>query len=252
MNKNKYRKKTEQFFDEFAKRRKKNMYIPSKARDLEFDEFFKFLNLKKGSSVVELGSGYGKYVLGLLKHGYRVTGVDISKDSNRTLSQIAKERKLNKKLTLLCSDFSKPPYHNKFDGAYCISTFHLLANEEKDRIRILANLAEAVKENGVVVLIEPNPLNPFFYPFYLFSDQASWNIEKTFLKSSERNLRKILKNLGLENIEVSYFGFLPIRFINSFYPVYYINKFVNTVPLLNKLSSFIYIKAKKVKNYESI
>lgn len=246
MNKDKYRKKTEKFFDEFAKRRKKNMYIPSKARDLEFEKFFKFFNLKNESSVVELGSGYGKFVLGLLKRGHRVTGVDISRDSNKILRQIAKEKKLDKKLTLLCSDFSKPPYHNKFDGAYCISTFHLLANEEKDRVKILANLVEAVKKNGAVVLIEPNPLNPFFYPFYLFSDQASWNIEKTFLKSSERNLRKIFKDLGLEDIKVSYFGFLPIRFINSFYPVYYINKFVNTVPLFNKLSSFIYIKARKV------
>ncbi|MEX2007728.1 MAG: class I SAM-dependent methyltransferase [Candidatus Levyibacteriota bacterium] len=245
MDKNKYRKKTEKFFDEFAQRRKKNMYIPSKARDLEFDKFFRFLNLKKGSSVVELGSGYGKFVLGLLKRGHRVTGVDISKDSNEILLQIAKEKKLDKNLTLLCSDFSKPPYHNKFDGAYCISTFHLLASKEKDRVKILANLVEAIKENGTIVLIEPNPLNPFFYPFYLFSDQASWNIEKTFLKSSEKNLRKIFKKLRLENIEVSYFGFLPIRFINSFYPVYYVNKLVNNLPLVNNLSSFIYIKATK-------
>lgn len=241
-----YQQKTEKFFNKYVSRKKNlDLLRTSKAGELEFEKFFNFLNLPKGSNLIELGSGYGRFVLQLLKRGYGVTGVDISQESLDILENQAIKNGIERKLKLIRSDFSKPVYLNKFDGAYCISTFHLLANEEKDRIIILSNLVKAVKKNGVIVLIEPNPLNLFYYPFYWFSDQVSWEIEKTFMKSSEFNLKKIFKKLGLTSIEISYMGFLPNRFINNVEAVKYLNGFVNLLPILNKFSSFIYIKGIK-------
>lgn len=244
--KNTYQNKTEKFFDKYVSRKKDlDLLQMSKAGRIEFEKFFDFLNLPKGSSVIELGSGYGRFVLQLLKRGYKVTAVDISQESLDILLDQARKNNIDKNLKLVRSDFSKPEFINMYDGAYCISTFHLLAGTEEKRIEIFSNLVKSVKKGGSVAAIEPNPLNPFYYPFYWFSNQVSWEIEKTFIKSCESNLRKIFKRLGLEDIEVSYMGFLPNRFINSIEVIKYLNGFVNSMPILNKFSSFTYIKGKK-------
>lgn len=244
--KNLYREKTEKFFDKYVLRKKDfDLLQMSKAGKIEFEKFFNFLNLPKNSSVIELGSGYGRFVLQLLKKGYEVTAVDISQESLDVLLNQAKKNHIDKNLKLVKSDFSKPEFLNAYDGAYCISTFHLLAGTEEKRVEIFSNLVKSVKKGGSVVVIEPNPLNPFYYPFYWFSDQVSWEIEKTFMKSSEFNLKKIFKKLGLTNVEISYMGFLPNRFINILEAVKYLNGFVNSVPIINKFSSFIYIRGEK-------
>lgn len=241
-----YKKKTENFFDKYVLRKKDlDLLSMSKAGKLEFEKFFKFLNLPEHSDVIELGSGYGRFVLQLLKRQYSVTAVDISKESLDILYEQAKKNKIDKKLKLVRFDFSKPVFESEYDGAYCISTFHLLADTEEKRIGIFSNLVKSVKDGGVVVVIEPNPLNPFYYPFYWLSNQVSWEIEKTFMESSEFNLKIIFKKLGLKSIEISYMGFFPNRFINKFGWVRFINDFVNKLPLLNKFSSFIYIKGIK-------
>ena len=244
--KNTYQEKTEKFFDKYVSRKKNlDLLQMSKAGRMEFEKFFNFLNLPKGSNVIELGSGYGRFVLELLKRAYRVTAVDISQESLDILLDQAHKNNIDENLKLVRSDFSKPEFDSVYDGAYCISTFHLLAGTEEERIETFSNLIKGVKKGGTIVAIEPNPLNPFYYPFYWFSDQVSWEIEKTFMKSSEFNLKKIFNKLGLTDIEVSYMGFFPNRFINSIEAVKYLNGFVNSVPLLNKFSSFIYIKGKK-------
>lgn len=243
---NNYQKKTEAFFDKYVEKKKNlNLMSSSRAGELEFEKFFDFLDLPTGSNLIELGSGYGRFVLQLLKRGYKVTAVDISEESLDILKDQAKRNGIDKNLSILRDDFSKAKIKNKFDGAYCISTFHLLSGTEKKRVEILSNLLKSVKKNGEIVLIEPNPLNIFYYPFYLFSDQVSWEIEKTFLGSSEKNLRKILKGMGLKNIEVSYMGFFPNRFVNNWFFIYYINSAINKIPLLSKFSAFVYIKGYK-------
>lgn len=245
MNKNIYQDKTKTFFDKYVSSKKKlDLVVSSKAGELEFEKFFNFLNLPKGSNLIELGSGYGRFVLQLLKRGYKVTAIDISQESLDILFNQAKKNHLDKNLKLVKSDFSKPMFLDTYDGAYCISTFHLLGDTEEKRIKIFSNLVKSVIKGGEIVVIEPNPLNPFYYPFYWFSSQVSWEIEKTFMKSSEANLKKIFKNLGLVDIEVSYMGFLPNRFINTVYFVKYLNNFINSMPLVNKFSGFTYIKAK--------
>lgn len=244
--KNIYMNKTEKFFSEYAYRKKGlDLLKSSKAGKLEFEKFFKFLNLPKGANVIELGSGYGRFALQLLKRGYKVTAVDISQESLDVLFYQAKKNNLDKNLKLVKSDFSKLEFINAYDGAYCISTFHLLSGKERQRIKIFSNLLKSVKKGGTVVVIEPNPLNPFFYPFYMFSSQVSWEIEKTFMKSSEANLKRIFRKLGLSGVEVSHMGFLPNRFINSIESVKYINNLINMIPLLNKFSGFTYIKGYK-------
>lgn len=215
------------------------------ARKYEFEKFLNFLDLPIGSRIIELGAGYGRFVLPLAKLGYKVTAVDISKKLLNLIAKRAKDSKIDKNIEVINSDLEKPIFKSKFDVAFCISTFHLLSVNEEERIKIFSNLVKSVKSGGRILLIEPNPLNPFYYPFYLFSKEASWAIEKNFRKSSVDHLKTIFRKSGLKTIEVRYVGFLPLRFIDIFPKISYFYDLIAELPILKKFSSFIYIRGIK-------
>lgn len=213
-------------------------------RGYEFQKILNFANLPKNAKIIELGAGYGKYVLPLLFLGFKVTAVDIGEKLLRAIIKAAKKNKLDKNLHTIQSDFRKSLIMSEYDVALCISTFHLLADTENERQLIFSNLVKSVKPGGSVVVVEPNPLNPFLYILYFFTNQASWNVEKYFLKSTVWNLKKIFKGCKLSDIKISYIGFLPLRYI-ELPGVGLINNIVNNTPLLNMFSSFIYIRGRR-------
>lgn len=242
---NKFNKKTKEFFDNIAEGVKTEKEDLDKSSQLELEKLLKFLKLPKGSSLIELGCGMGRFVLYFLKKGYKVTGVDISRKSLDVLKKKATEKGLDKNLNLLLTDFKKLVFKEKFDGALCISTFHLLADKEEQRIKIITNLVASLKKGGVLAIIEPNPLNPLFYPFYAFNSKTKWDIEKHFVKSNEINLKRIFSKLNFCKLKIDYFGFLPSRLINKFPFIEKVNNFLNKMPIIKKLSAFIYIKGVK-------
>ncbi len=238
--------KKKYFFESFAKKYKDADFLNKPPGDaLEFQTFLKFLDLPPGSFLIDLGCGSGRYAIPLLKLGYKITGVDIAKEALRILTKNAQKIGLKKNLKILENDFYQTVFENVFDGAYCISTFHLLSDKEKVRIEILKNLVRAVKKGGKVVVLEPNPLNPFFYPYYWFSPEAEWKIEKHFVKSTIGNLRKIFSEVGLTNIQVKRYGFLPARLINYLPFVLKINFFIAKNRFLGNFAAFNFIKGIK-------
>ena len=242
----KFKKNTRTFFDKIAEGIRLEKRKPEdEASKLELAKVDNFLSLPQKSSIIELGCGIGRFVMYLLKRGYQVTGVDISRKSLNFLNQRSQKEGLNKNLKLVLNDFQKPVFEKKFNAGLCISTFHLLASKEEERIKILLNLYKSLKPDGMLLIIEPNPLNIFFYPFYFFHPKTQWNIEKHFLKSNEKNLRRIFRRLGLKDIKVDYFGFLPNRLINVFPFVNKINYNLNKMPLVKKFSAFIFIRGVK-------
>lgn len=241
-----YDQTKEIFFDKFSEKGKGVDFLhkpPGEA--LEFQTFLKFLGLPSGSSLIELGCGPGRYVIPLLKLGYRVTGVDISKNALKILEENAQKLGLEKNLKIARNNFHQVVFENQFDGAYCVSTFHLLAERERERIKIFSNLVKAVKKGGKVVVIQPNPFNLFFYPFYFFHPDVDWKVEKHFLKSTAGNLRKIFSEVGLTDIQVKRFGFLPLRLINYFPLVLRINFFIVKNRFLGKFAAFNFVRGVK-------
>lgn len=242
--KNKNTKKQEIFFDDHASHhQEKNILFFNKARKYEFDKIISHLELSSPKKIIEIGSGYGKYIVLLLKMGHHVTAVDISENSMRVLKNHAKRHKLTKKLRTRIADFSKPEFKNQFDIGLCISTYQVLGENDNARGKLFKNFIQSVKPGGMILLADPNPLNPLFYPFYLFDPSVYKPNMKMFFQANELFVRRRLKEMGLKKITVDYVGFLPIRFTNATSLNSILNDVLTKIPLINKFSSFIYYRA---------
>lgn len=106
----------------------------------------------------------------------------------------------------------------KFDVGLLVSTFYMLAPTQEERIAILKNLIKYIKPGGKVVILDPNPLCPLFYPYYLLHPRVRWAIEKNFLYSNRWNMKRIYKRMGLKNVAIYPYGFFPG--LNKFLPYF--------------------------------
>lgn len=202
------------YYDDFSIRNKKKDILSFEKPALyEFSRIIECLNLSKPRKIIEIGCGMGEYALALAKLGHEVTAVDTSRASLDLLANNAKKYKLDNKISIICNNHSKPLFDNKFDIGLCISAYHVFSENEKERIKIFSNFTQSIKPGGVVLLVEPNPLNPLFYFFYLFFPNVQRKNIKTFLGSTEANLKKVFYSIGFRTIKVNHVGFLPLRFI---------------------------------------
>lgn len=235
-----------QYYDQFANKRKNvNLLSFNRVAEYEFGKIKDRLNLSKPKTIIELGCGMGRYALALAHLGHQVTAVDISRKSLQILNDQAKKNKLTQKLKTLKNDFTQTVFENKFEIGICISTYHVLAKREKERIEILSNFVKSIKQGGTLLIVEPNPFNPLLYLFYLFYPNVQKRDMKEFAKSSPFRIKKVLEQIGMENISINYVGFFPHRFMKWFPKISIINEIINNTPILKIFSSFSYITAVK-------
>ena len=102
-----------------------------------------------GKSLLDIGCGTGRHALEPVKRGYRVTGVDPSREMLAFLSAEAARAKLP--VATVAGDLRRLNVEGTFDAAYCVmDTFRfLLTNEE-----VLAHLravAQRLNPGGVYV-----------------------------------------------------------------------------------------------------
>jgi len=241
-----YSKRVESFFNNQSNKNKgKDHLHPGMAGSLELKTFLDFLNLPPGSKLLDLGCGTGRYAIPLMYMGYNITGVDISRYSLDVLKSFAMKKGLSGGLEILENDFKEKVYEDVFNGAYCISTFHLLGKTPVEREQIFYNLFLATKKGGVILVMQPNPFNPLFYPFYIFHPDVSWTLEKTFIECHSIYMYNFFKKLGLRDIKIKRYGMLPTRLITKMPIINNINKFFCDLPLLQHFSLFFLIKGIK-------
>ncbi|MCM8784124.1 MAG: class I SAM-dependent methyltransferase [Candidatus Omnitrophica bacterium] len=110
--------------------------------------FKKFLN-KKPKDILDLGCGTGNHSLELIKRGYRVTGIDISKD----MVKIAKE-KLNKaglRGKFLVKDITNYRPRKKIDVVISLFAVINYITEIKSLRQLFKNVYASLKRNGLFV-----------------------------------------------------------------------------------------------------
>lgn len=159
----------------------------------------KFFNKKKGK-VLEYGFGSGCNTIHLLKCGYKLFGIDVSKGMLNVTSKRLKKAKLKKNcnLKILGLNDKKLPYKkNFFDYIIAMSVLSLLGSEKKIK-NLLKEFKRVLKPNGKLIL----DINDHKSEFALNKKQIEKNVfltkpvndkeVRTFCLESEKDFKKIV------------------------------------------------------------
>ncbi len=160
----------------------------------------KFFNKKKGK-ILEYGFGSGCNSIHLLKCGYRLFGLDVSKGMLKVTSNRLKKEKLTKNcnLKILGLNATKLPYKkNFFDYIIAMSVLSLLGSEKKIK-NLLREFKRVLKPNGKLIL----DINDQKSEFALNKKQIEKNVFltkpvndkeiRTFCLKNEKDFTKIVR-----------------------------------------------------------
>ena len=118
------------------------------------DDLIRFLNLKPGGSVADIGchEGYWSFKLSqIVGESGLVYAVDVKQDKLDRLNTIAAQRTIANIKTIK-GDYDDPKLlPNTLDGAIIVDTYH----EMDDHDKILEHIKAALKSSGRLLLCEP-------------------------------------------------------------------------------------------------
>ena len=114
--------------------------------EAQVESIEKILHLPKDSRILDVACGSGRHTVLLAKHGYRVTGFDLSK---ALLAEARKAARLaHVKPTFVEGDVRRLRYANAFDAAISMFTsFGYFDRQEEDR-EVLRGIARALRPRG--------------------------------------------------------------------------------------------------------
>ncbi|SEQ59945.1 class I SAM-dependent methyltransferase [Butyrivibrio sp. TB] len=133
-------------------------YLHSTRQNLWNNDYFEFLvkcvwKLDKPVRIIDFGCGYGylaQMILPLVPEGSTYKGIDISKDLIEDAKGIFSDRKVE--VSFEAMDLNDYDPVAEYDIAICQAVLRHLNNPED----IVKKMTQSVKENGLVICIEPS------------------------------------------------------------------------------------------------
>ena len=95
----------------------------------------------------DLACGKGRHSIFLNKKGIKVTGVDLSEQSI-----LEAQKSENNRLSFFTHDMRIPAWKNHFDFVLNLFTSFGYFENEQDNYKTIANISDALKPNGILVL----------------------------------------------------------------------------------------------------
>jgi len=124
-------------------------YLTPQATQAEAAMVIESLGLQPGSSVLDLGCGYGRHAMELAARGLHVVGVDLSLPMLLRGADEAQRRGLD--INFMHADMREIDFDAQFDGAYCLfSTFGFFDDETNKKTASL--VAKGLKPGAKFML----------------------------------------------------------------------------------------------------
>ena len=113
----------------------------------QVDFIIKTLELKGNEKILDLACGFGRHALEFARHGYDVTGVDITLEYVAYANEQAKKEKL--KASFICADIREVKFAQSFDVVLNMAdgAIGYLENDEENK-KIFQVAADALKKGG--------------------------------------------------------------------------------------------------------
>ncbi|MFA9558306.1 class I SAM-dependent methyltransferase [Evansella sp. AB-rgal1] len=130
----------------------------TKGTKQEVDFLVGYMELPKGSRILDIGCGPGRHSLALARQGYETVGVDISSEFINLASLVATEEKLSAQF--ITTDARELMFHQEFDAAICLceGAFGLAGNEKNHR-KVLRGVHRSLKPGSQFILTVINALH---------------------------------------------------------------------------------------------
>lgn len=194
---------------------------------------FNKLQLKKGAKILDVGCGAGTYTQVLSDNGYKVCGIDFSKE----MIKIAKKRDNLHRITYQQSNIYYLPFPDGyFDMVICIGVFQTVQNYKK----ALTELYRLIKPGGIFYL---NTLN----------QNSIKNLLANRFKKNKLNLKryyysqlcKVCREIGFPDVKVKgiYYFHPNLKLLENFLDRSRTYKFLDNIFLLSQymVNSFVLI-----------
>lgn len=111
------------------------------------DALIDYLQPQKGSKMVDIGCGEGRFAIQFAQKGFEVTGIDLAE--NRIAKALESERD---NLHFMVHDMRLPFYINYFDFAFNLFTSFGYFASEKDNMKAAKSFAAGLKTGGTLVI----------------------------------------------------------------------------------------------------
>ncbi|MER8628037.1 class I SAM-dependent methyltransferase [Mesorhizobium sp. M1143] len=197
-----------------------NVVNPSETNDRDAGFIWDMLSIEEGSSVLELGCGYGRITNRLAEKGARVTGLDISPTLLKKAETDAAERGIDVEYVL--GDMRSLPWRDRFDAAFLwYTTFGYF--DDVDNERVLQEAASSLRKGGRLLIDHANRFEFLRYtsPIYVVQrdDDLSIDLVSNDVLSDRRNIERIFVRDGRvrrTNLSFRQYGFSDfVRMLNG-------------------------------------
>jgi len=147
------------FFNRHAPNYMDEVFTKNTKKEVDFIE--EELNLPKGSLILDVGCGTGRHAIELAKRGYKVTGIDISKEMLKEAKKRCREEAVS--VNFKQSDATDFKVEELYDACICLceGAFGLLSEGEdplERDMKILRNINQALKPGAKFLLTALNGL----------------------------------------------------------------------------------------------
>jgi SAM-dependent methyltransferase len=154
----------------------------------------------KPCTALDIGCGTGESSIWLARHGFKVTGVDVS----QTAIEIAHSKPGAKRCTFLTMDFLEEPLPRRdFEFVFDMGCFHVF-HKENQREQFAKKVADCLLENSLWLSISGSCDGPEYGPPRISAIEITQAVEPYFeilhLKATtlDELSAEELENLGLE------------------------------------------------------
>ena len=180
-------------------------------------------NLKKNSSILDLGGGSGRFALPLIKNSHDVTVVDLDSEAIK----LCKERGIEKAYCSNITDISL----GTFDAVLGIELF--MVTTPQDVLKVAYN---HLKNNGIFIFVATNKSSWRYKLHSLRKDKS-----KNFGEYSAKEYKELVKLNGFEIITIEGFNWMPFKvnsnnklipFFSLIEKLFFLNKWLSQSPWL--------------------